>query len=310
MKSSYLAAIEDCYDIKIVDQKPGPRQFVAETHILTDPNGIKYFCKIVDKPIFIPRIIASLPTLDEMHQLGVNFINYPIKTTRGDFHVMMDDGSLLVLLNYIDAPQNYEYDPFVLGQRIGQIHDLTPQLKMKIPAEDFILAHQFYFEDPMWSIVPETNDDVASSVKKLLEKYREEVSLYFSNFTQLSKKLRNANHNLVITHSDFPGNTLVKTPTEIYIVDWDEIRLAPAERDTWFLEDRPDFLQGYRTVFPSYQVNQRLRQFFIYLRYLNDVAEYLVEVNTHHSDDHRQKNLDALAVFFEGWLAPTVRNLS
>ena len=84
--------------------------------------------------------------------------------------------------------------------------------------------------------------------------------------------------------------------------------LSPPERDTWFLQDNPDFIRGYQTLFPDYQINQELSHFFMYKRYFEDLMEYFAEINSNMPEEHRIKNLKKLEDdCFEGWLRPSIR---
>ena len=107
MNSEIRTAIEAHYDLTLQKCVPAPRQFVAETYILTDTQGRHYFCKCVDKPLFIPDIIKSLPIVEAMFAQGVDWIGYPIRAA-GTLHMFLGD-TLVVLFNYIPAPQSYEY---------------------------------------------------------------------------------------------------------------------------------------------------------------------------------------------------------
>lgn len=107
MKPEFRTAIENNYGISIWKCISGPRQFVAQTYILEDNKGCQYFCKLVDKPLFIAEIIKSLPAIAQMHANGIDRIAYPIKARDG-LHVFVGN-TLVVLFNYIPAPQSYDY---------------------------------------------------------------------------------------------------------------------------------------------------------------------------------------------------------
>jgi hypothetical protein len=130
----------------------------------------------------------------------------------------------------------------------------------------------------------------------------------YQAFTELGDRLAAQEHTMVITHGDPGGNTLVKTPSDLYLIDWDDILLSPPERDTWFFQNKPEFIEGYRSVFPEYQVNQELSHYFTYKRYFEDLIEYFAEIRGNYTDEHRRKNLNGLRDdCLEGWLRPIVR---
>ena len=62
---------------------------------------------------------------------------------------------------------------------------------------------------------------------------------------------------LVITHYDAPGNVMIEPDGRLVLVDWDELLLAPRERDTWSHlvdpDQAPRFLARYRRTVPDYE---------------------------------------------------------
>jgi hypothetical protein len=123
--------LEGNYNLNISSITNAPRQFVASTFFIETTHK-KYFCKVIDKTRFIPRIIKSLPPLENLHQLGCAKIAHPIPTISGELH-LTDGDILIVLFNYINAPPNYTYDNFVFGQTLAEIHALTAQLSALVP---------------------------------------------------------------------------------------------------------------------------------------------------------------------------------
>src|ERR1700751_5688302 len=103
MKSEIRAAIETHYGLTLRKCVPGPRQFVSTTYILTDVQDRNYFCKCVDKPLFIPDIIKSLPVVEAMYVQGLHQIACPLRAAGGLY--LFVEGTLVVLFNYIAAQQ-------------------------------------------------------------------------------------------------------------------------------------------------------------------------------------------------------------
>jgi len=300
--------IEQEYGITITNCVDAPRQFVATTYILTISSGEKYFCKIVDKPLFIPHLIESLPILKQLHQQGFDRINYPIATKKGNLYLRQNN-LLIVLFNYINALQNYDYDLFTFGQLIASLHQTTSQIDLVMPKEDFHYQYEGIFENQLNQLLTnQSNDQILISLQTLLKKYQTELKHDYDNFMKLSRKFQQSDLKMVITHGDPGGNTLVKTPTDLYLIDGDDILLSPQERDIWFFADHPDFLKGYQSIFPNYQINQELYHYFAYKRYFQDLVEYFAEISGRGTKEHRQKNLQGLEHnCFEGWLRPAIR---
>jgi len=255
MKLNLKKIIEANYDLNVISISDAPRQFVAQTFVIETKKG-NVFCKVVDKKLFIPGLIASLPALYNIHELGFKRINHPILTSSQKLYLMHGD-TLIVLFNYIDATQSYTYDDFVFGEVLAKIHDLTDRLTVSVSKESFEFKHKGVFENEMTNIVNSNDkDEVVVDLKSLLSKKQNEILKFFDNFLRIAEKCRKQKWHMVITHGDAPGNILVKSPKDFYIIDWDDILLAPAERDLWFLAEKEKFMDGYKSISPKFQMNK------------------------------------------------------
>src|SRR3989338_10631840 len=100
MDTNLKNLIEDVYDIQVTNVEAGPRQFVAETFILSFREEVKYFVKVIKYNKYPQRTLESLPILKQLIQQGIENINYPIETKTGELYVL-SGGKLIILFNYI-----------------------------------------------------------------------------------------------------------------------------------------------------------------------------------------------------------------
>lgn len=125
-------------------------------------------------------------------------------------------------------------------------------------------------------------------------------------FQESAIAARTKNPSCVITHGDSGGNVIVLSRDDIYLIDWDEVLLSPAERDTWVLEDISNFLEGYKKVFPDYRPDTEIKSFYILKYYFQSMAQYFAEIiapEKQHS--YRLENLRLLKEnLIEGWIKP------
>lgn len=296
------------WNLQITALTDAPRQFVAKTFFVKTENKT-YFCKVIDKPLFIDGVVNSLPALVNIHDLGYTKINYPIPTVSNDLYVK-EAGTLTVLFNFIDAPQNYDYDNTILGKTIAEIHKLSPQITTPIKHEQFEFKHASEFMDKLGQLSSEAGrDEISTNLHKLMNANYSTIVRAYKQFQIVAENCSNSELDSVITHGDAPGNVLVKSPDDIYIVDWDDILLAPAERDLWFMIDKQDFGDGYTTEIPEYNPNQVTLDYYLLSRYFNDMVEYWAEILGDFDEEHRRSNFKQLnkELFSEdGWLHPMV----
>lgn len=302
------AAIEQHYNINIKKIQPGPRQKMAETFILHDDRDNRYFCKRIRRPLLIPQVERSLPILREMYDQGVTKVVPPVKSRDG-YSVSVDD-DLLALFNYISAPQSEEYSLYALGQLMAEIHAVTPKIKAEIETEDFHYEGKEYFNthfDKALNAKPENN--VESKFQAVLKRHKENICGYIREFDMLGELNRSRSAELVITHGDAPGNVLVKSHDDLVLIDWDEIELAPAERDNWILDEYPEYMRGYRSIRPDYVIDRDLRAFCI-LKYFFRSFNYYFEVindDTLSEKERLQWVNDLESNLLTGWMKPKLK---
>src|SRR5262249_21693617 len=120
---------------------------------------------------------------------------------------------------------------------------------------------------------------------------------------------RQTTFDLVITHGDPGGNVLVKSPSDLYLIDWDEILLAPAERDLWIHDDRPEFMAGYRPVRPEYRVNELARKYCLCSQYFDYMAYYLSDILGDLPVNRRAALVNDFEQMFDDWIKPYIESI-
>lgn len=309
-KPAFQAAIERHYNLKIKQATPGPRQFVAETYILDCEDGEQYFCKIVDKPLFMPDIIAGLPAVEEMKNLGVDRISYPIRGRPG-LHFFLDD-RLIFLMNYIPAPQSYDYSLFAFGKLTAQIHAVSGKMQIPVPTECFAFPDRELFDERLERGLKAVVDDpVLSEFQKVLKRNEGNIRQLIEEFNRLAKICGKKIRPLVLTHGDAPGNVLMKSFDDIYIIDWDELMLAPPERDIWMVDHHPEFMEGYRSVLPDFAPDMDMRSFCMLRYYFRTTMHYFSEILK--DSLYADERLDYLKKYEEeittGWMMPKLEGI-
>lgn len=312
MQSEYLSLIKENYPFEIINVDIAPRGLVAETYVLNCKNNDKYFCKVIKSTFFIPEVIKSLPVMYEMHKKGINRINYPIKTSKGELYIFHKE-TLIVISNYIEAKQAEDYSKEEFGKLLGEIHSITPKIDVIIPKEDFIFSKKVefekYFED---SLNIKSNDSIINSLQKIILKYEKEIRTYYAEYLKVSEICRNSDLEMVITHGDAPGNVLVSTTNQLYLIDWDEILLGPAEQDLWMLDNDENFIRGYKNIRKEFSLNKDARSFYIYKYYFRCLVILLGWIlDNERSKELRLADLDNLEhQTLEGFMKPKLREIS
>jgi Ser/Thr protein kinase RdoA (MazF antagonist) len=309
MQETLLNTIASSYGFDKVIASPAPRQLIAETYLLQVNDEQKLFCKLLNKPIWIAKILNSLPVLDEMRRHGFERANYPIKTASGGLSITVAD-TLIVLFNYIQGQQTENYDQTAFGRLVGEVHALTPHIHVTIPQQDIVARHHHFYEKQFISILEGTHaDPVLVALQAVLRQHEAEIKKHYRTLEKLTLQFRASTHAAVITHGDAGGNIIATSPTDLYLIDWDEILLAPPERDLWYYDSSPDFVAGYKSVFPTYQTDTIARNFCKVSQYFDYLAYYFAEIVTDFPADYRRKKVQELDEYFTSWIKPHMDQL-
>lgn len=302
------------YQLTYVHLKPAPRGFVAETYHV-QAGEREYFAKIMQVSRYSMNLAASLPLLLELRQLGIANLSVPIPTHDGRLTVEQG-GEVLALFEWIEgiATQNYPLAEYV--QLLEKIHQLTPQLRSRPHREKFVVqcAKDFLVVwERLWM------ENLAYPAEfiayDLLMPIRAEIEADWRAFEILAAEMKAATDlNFVLTHGDGPANVIVNETGQLFLIDWDDAILAPAERDTWFHlldpQTRDQFLAVYRTIKPDYAPDERAMRYYLLLRYFEDIEGFLAGIFAAQADeDLGMTHVAALKKDILGWLRPLVRGL-
>jgi thiamine kinase-like enzyme len=252
----------DNYNLKVNSIADAPRGFIAETYnIQTDDDC--YFLKILKKNRHSVNILNALPALKQLRNLGVDYINYPIQTTDNRFCLERED-KYLILFNYIKGENTWDYDVEEVYKRLIDIHKLSGKITEGVNKEDFSIIYSERFEETLGRY-----KDLGIIKENFVDIWR-----YWNEFKELSMELSQRKFKLFLTHGDAFGN-IIKDGKELYIIDWDDLILAPLERDLWFFVSNDAVVNLYKEAFEDFSLNQTLIKYYITKRFFEDLLGFM-----------------------------------
>jgi hypothetical protein len=85
----------------------------------------------------------------------------------------------------------------------------------------------------------------------------------------------------------------------MYLVDWDDLKKAPLERDAWFhfhkKDDLGKFISVMKTKGIDFVPNNKLIDYYLYKRFFDDITDNLeVILNTDNIEKKRKANQDTI----------------
>jgi len=202
---------------------------------------------------------------DYLVSCGVTEVVPPITTSDGGLYVAMDD-KMLILYPFIDGKSAWgkrlsEQQMRTWGDIMRRIHQtsITDELSSVVPHETYVSTREPLFLRMNRMIMTEAyTGKFAIAVAEEWKARLKEIQFVYNRYRALGARLKLQRLLQVICHADIhQANILIENDEQIRVVDWDEVIIAPKERDLMFFDvDHPDpdsgFFAGYRTTDINY----------------------------------------------------------
>ncbi|GAB4201581.1 MAG: aminoglycoside O-phosphotransferase APH(9)-Ia [Roseiflexaceae bacterium] len=239
-EEAILAGVRASYGLPVVAVEflPLGQDSAAGVYRARAADGADYFLKLRRGPLnepglLVPRLLA---------ERGVPHVLAPLPTAQGNAWAALEDFTLIVY-PFVEGQtgraagmgqQHWQ----ALGAALRQIHATTlpPALEAALRREAFAPDRhevarlldrriaQEQFADPLEQELAGLWRTRAGQIRALLDRCDE-----------LGARLRASGPPYVLCHADIhPWNVLIDRDDRLWIVDWDEARLAPKERDLMF----------------------------------------------------------------------------
>ena len=293
--------LENNYSIKITSLKFIPKGADADSYILTTKSREKYFVKIYDlkkiRRLNLRVHFESLKVLNKLHkEQNISNISYPILTKKNELSFNMGVNYKIVVSNFIygknDEKQLNKTQLENFAKLLAKIHSSPESLKELIHhKETFDLSYLKELVEILKIISGNSKTPFQEKISKLLLKNNSTILDFIKETIYLSKELKLSRGDLVITHSDPYFLNLMKVKYEIYLIDWDGIKLGPKEQDIWFylikgICNKPFiFLNSYERIFGEFKLNKNIIHHYIRSRVLEDFYQYLKEILSGKEDE-------------------------
>jgi spectinomycin phosphotransferase len=124
---------------------------------------------------------------------------------------------------------------------------------------------------------------VSSSVdlKDLLGVYIKPLEGSIDRVERLALDIRRSNPNMVLCHTDIHNWNLMQSDEQIVLIDWEGLKLAPAEADLMFFVDKPYydiFINIYQKLHKDFVINMDTLLFYQIRRKLEDIWEFIEQL--------------------------------
>jgi len=286
------------YACAVARIEAAPRGWTGETYAVTTAAGARLFAKHIRADRLPPATLPALPVLDALHRAGVRGLTAPVPSATGALYEEVEDG-VLVLFEHIDGVQTDDVEPTRLGDLVGAIHDQPVPPGASAPRETFVIT----FGEALWETVARgmqaRGDEVTRGLGTFLEGLGTDLRRDWAAFGAVAERCREARFATVITHGDVPWNVMLDQAGEVHLVDWDELLLAPAERDLWFFTEQPEFMAAYRARRGGHEVDALAASYYLHHRYFEELLAF---ARTILDEPESTRRAESLALLRGPWI--------
>jgi spectinomycin phosphotransferase len=292
--ATILACLQTQYGLSIDDLTflPLGHDSLAWVYRAVAANGATYFVKArlnLNNPpsLLVPRYL---------HDHGVQQVIAPLPTrTQSLFASIGETGYALIVYPFVAGTSGMDQGMtdsqwITYGSILRQIHTISvaPELAQHMRYEQYDSTTADLIATLDAHIGTQTFADPAAQTLALFwREQRELIYRLMERLQQLAHQMQQATFPFVLCHADIhTNNILLDSEQQIWIVDWDEVMLAPMERDLMFvigggisralvgLREEHLFVQGYGQV----AMNALALAYYRYAWAISDISAYAAEV--------------------------------
>lgn len=226
---------------------------------------------------------AMLVVPDYLQANTVTEVVAPLRTQSDKLYVTLGDYSL-ILYPMIDGESAWEKElsddqMHTWGDIMRRIHSaiLIPALEKIVPKEQYISKHDALFKRMNRIIHQDTFDnDIANALADVWKSRINDIQFVYNRHLALGDRIKRQNLKHVICHADsHQANLMLKSNGELRVVDWDEVVIAPKERDLMFFDmSNPDSHHGFWAGYQSTDVNYAAIAYYRYEWVVQEFAEW------------------------------------
>lgn len=248
------ACLREQYDLAAITLEFLPRgyDYRAGVYRVVSEHGMVYLLKVTSRPLYEPSCLVPRHLRDQ----GITAVVAPLATTSGSLWTRLAEWTVIVY-PFLDGDTSLTGMTNALWKETGrvfqQIHQAT------LPPDGFPSLRKESFDSTeylRWIRVFETQQAQAqhpgsSAARALRDSWMERQSTIHTavaSLGQLAAALQSRTLPYVICHADLHAANLLRDPAgQVFALDWDEVMLAPKERDFIFIREPQAraFWEGY-----------------------------------------------------------------
>jgi spectinomycin phosphotransferase len=248
------ACLRDHYNIVLrkLDSLPGGLDYAASVYRVESDSGLFYLLKTISRRHYEPSCLVPL----YLNKHGITSVVAPVPNSSGILWTQLADRTVIVY-PFIEGESSFTGMTDEQWNKVGSIfkliHQVTPPAGLSsLRKEEFDPTQYVRWIRTIEEQFEQSN--VGSNMARILrtswEEHRSTIHTLLNSLVKLAAVLQPRTLTHVICHADLhPANLIRNQSGDVYVIDWDEVMMAPKERDFIFVrEPHADaFFQGYGT---------------------------------------------------------------
>jgi len=292
------------YGFKVGEIKYIPKGEVGLSFVAQCKEKKKLFIKIYPATrlakISIQNLDFSLRVCyDLCTKCSLKNISFPLLTKAGELKINFES-NLLAIFNFIkgknqDNVKLSNKELVKVSELLASVHKNTRKIELeKAPIEKFNIG----FKDELINGInileqnKRLNNKYKVKLAKLLIPMKNETIRLLEKTVKLGKFIRLKESDFVLCHTDpIHQNLILNKNHDVFLIDWDGVKLAPKEHDLWFyLWDNPNlFLTSYENIYGSLTLDREAVIFYFYYRILEDLTDWVYAILNENVEDKQNK---------------------
>ena len=291
MKPSFTdELIMDCldknYNIKVEE--------IRLLKLGADMNASIYKVETREQQHFFVKLIRNyneigIQVIELLQHAGIKQIIPPIRTVQQQLTHQVDNLTVIVY-PFIEGQNGFtraltDQQWMALGQTLRKIHEIkVPSLLQQQLRQETYSSKWREIVRSLYSHIETESyaDEIAFKLAAFIKKNRLIIQRLVDGGEKLAEIIKTESPEFVLCHADIHGgNVLMESDHAIYIVDWDDPKMAPKERDLMFIgggvanvwnnpHEEKFFYQGYGET----AINKKILAYYRHERIVEDMAIY------------------------------------
>jgi spectinomycin phosphotransferase len=272
------ACLQDQYDLIPITLEFLPRghDYNAGVYRVVSEQGIAYLLKVTSRLLYEPSCLVPRYLRDR----GITSVVAPIPTRSSALWAKLMDWTVIVY-PWISGDSSLTGMTNQQWKEVGSIFKRIHQLRLQ--PESFPSLRKETFDPTVyarWVRTFETQhlhsqhggSDSSRALRASWVAHQSTIHTAVTSLEKLAEMLKAYSFPYVICHADLhPANLLRDQHGHVFVIDWDEVMLAPKERDFIFIREPQAgaFWEGYG----QREIDWMLLSYYLWERVIQDVIE-------------------------------------